>query len=172
MPSLLNTAKQAYIALGGNMGDVLHSFRSARQMLEQDHNCTHLASSLYYQTPPLGPQDQDDFLNAVICVHSKKTPLQLLDSLQAIEQQHHRRRQQHWGPRTLDLDLLCMGPICIQSTRLCLPHAQMQHRLFVLQPLVELAPQWQHPQLKKTAEQLMQQRLAQGERPLQDGKPW
>ncbi len=161
-----------YIALGGNIGDVAAAFHSARQCIEQI-DLTHVsASSLRYRTPPLGPPGQPDYHNAVIAVKSGLLPLALLDALQAIETQHGRIRVETWGPRSLDLDIIAIGSETIDNGRLTVPHAQMQQRQFVLRPLCDIAPNWQHPRLGKTAAAMLDALLAAGEAPLAKGKPW
>lgn len=90
-----------------------------------------------YETDPVGPVPQPDFFNAVIGIKTTLTPIALLDLCQSIETQYHRRRQIHWGPRTLDIDLLIYGDLCLDTARLTLPHPEMQHRAFVQIPLAE-----------------------------------
>jgi len=161
-----------YIAMGGNIGDVVSTFYSARLCIEQLDNTHITASSLLYRTPPLGPPGQADYHNAVIAVKSGLTAIALLDALQLIETQHGRVRAETWGPRTLDLDMIAIDADIISSKRLTVPHAHMQNRQFVLRPLCDIAPNWQHPRLSKTAEALLDALLAAGETPLAKGKAW
>jgi len=161
-----------FIALGGNIGDVLAHFISARTAIAQLPQTTLSASSLLYRTPPIGPAGQADYYNAVIAIQSPIKPMSLLDALQEIESQHHRIRTQHWGPRTLDLDIIAIASQSIQKDRLMIPHQEMAHRQFVLRPLCDIAPEWQHPQLKKNATQLLQALLDSGEKSLPQGVPW
>jgi len=161
-----------FIALGGNMGDVVAHFRAARTQIEQWDHTHHVQSSLLYQTPPLGPPGQPDYSNAMLAITSTRAPLDILDALQSIELQHGRVRAEHWGPRTLDLDLIAIGALIMASERLCLPHPQMQNRQFVLRPLCDLAPNWQHPQLGTTAAIMLDALLEAGEMPLPKGITW
>ena len=161
-----------YIALGGNLGDVESSFRSARSDIDRLTNTSVKKSSLLYRTPPIGPAGQPDYCNAVIAITSSLQPLDLLDALHQIEAQHHRVRAEHWGPRTLDLDIIAIDSLCIDSDRLIIPHAQMQYRQFVLQPLCDIAANWQHPILNRTISQLLQTLLDSGETALPKGIVW
>ena len=163
---------QAWIALGGNMGNVRASFQSARQCIHEHPDCSLSASSMLYQTPPLGPAGQADYLNAVIAINTRLAPLALLHMLQDIEHAHGRIRQEHWGPRTLDLDILAYEQLQLASDTLTIPHAQLHQRQFVLKPLCDIAPQWQHPVLKQTAHNLLQSLLKSGEEPLIHGSVW
>lgn len=162
----------AWIALGGNQGDVHSCFKSARESIDKHPDCKLLQSSLLYQTPPLGPAGQADYLNAVIVINTSLEPLDLLQVLQDIEHMHGRIRQEHWGARTLDLDILAYDELHLQSNTLTLPHSQLQARQFVLRPLCDIAPQWLHPSIRKNASELLQSLLDSGEEPLESGSLW
>ncbi|PAV27544.1 2-amino-4-hydroxy-6-hydroxymethyldihydropteridine diphosphokinase [Tamilnaduibacter salinus] len=100
---------------------------------------THLiAQSPFYASRPVGPQDQPDFVNGAAALETRLSAEALLDRLQSIEQDHARERLEHWGPRTLDLDLLLFGDQCIRTDRLTVPHAELPNRDFVLQPLLDI----------------------------------
>lgn len=99
-----------------------------------------VATSHFYQSQPLGPQDQPDYVNAVAYVQTELAPLALLDALQQIEQQQGRIRLRRWGERTLDLDILLFNDEIIQTARLTVPHYDMQNREFVIVSLYEIAP--------------------------------
>ncbi|MEE9451383.1 MAG: 2-amino-4-hydroxy-6-hydroxymethyldihydropteridine diphosphokinase, partial [Gammaproteobacteria bacterium] len=114
-------------------------------------DCTVIKSSRLYQSPPLGPQDQPDFINAVVKIHTSTLPHDLLNLLLAIENKHGRIRQQHWGARTLDLDILLYGDQCINDPNLTIPHPEMLKRHFVLAPLREIEPDLVLPDGKKLA---------------------
>ncbi|MDX1589167.1 MAG: 2-amino-4-hydroxy-6-hydroxymethyldihydropteridine diphosphokinase [Oleiphilaceae bacterium] len=131
----------AYIGLGSNQGDPLVQLQDALQALAQLPRSELLAASPVYRSRPQGPQDQPDFLNLAAALATELTPLELLDRLQHIEQIQGRQRLRHWGPRTLDLDLLLFGHESIDHPRLQVPHPQLPQRDFVLQPLLDLAPQ-------------------------------
>jgi len=124
-----------YIGLGSNLGD-------SRQILtEAVHKLASLGqvkTSKLYQSPPMGPQDQPNYLNAAVQLLTDLAPLALLDELQRFEQESGRVRLRHWGERTLDLDLLLYGQEQIQHERLTVPHAGVMERDFVLIPLLDL----------------------------------
>jgi len=161
-----------YVAFGGNLGDVPLVFHAARRCIKQLENTHVTASSLLYRTPPLGPPGQADYYNAVIAIESDIAPLNLLDALQMIETNHGRIRAEHWGPRTLDLDIIAVDAGIIDTARLSIPHPHMHKRQFVLRPLCDIAPNWQHPRLGKTASQLLDGLLKAGESVLPKGSTW
>ncbi|MDX8398521.1 MAG: 2-amino-4-hydroxy-6-hydroxymethyldihydropteridine diphosphokinase [Mariprofundaceae bacterium] len=166
------TKHAAYIALGGNLGDVLTSFISARLAISNHQACQLLESSDYYQTPPIGQAGQADYLNAVLLIHTQLTEIELLELLHDIENSHGRVRKEHWGARTLDLDIISYDKKVISSKRLILPHALMHQRQFVLKPLCDIDPNWLHPQQLQTAQQLLNKILASNEPALQRGISW
>lgn len=131
-----------FIGLGSNLDDPVAQVEQALEELERvpGSHCT-LRSHLY-RSAPMGPQDQPDYINAVAALETSLDPVSLLDALQEIEQRHGRvRKGKHWGPRTLDLDLLLYGEQCINSSRLQVPHPGLRERGFVLVPLYEIAPE-------------------------------
>ncbi|KUJ87259.1 MAG: 2-amino-4-hydroxy-6-hydroxymethyldihydropteridine pyrophosphokinase [Halomonas sp. 54_146] len=132
--------QRAYIGLGSNLASPIDQVRQALSELATLPLSQLVAASSLYASRPVGPQDQPDFINAVAALDTRLSPLALLDQLQALEQQHRRRRQRHWGPRTLDLDLLLYADEHIDTPRLRVPHPQMNARAFVLVPLAEIAP--------------------------------
>jgi 2-amino-4-hydroxy-6-hydroxymethyldihydropteridine diphosphokinase len=95
----------------------------------------------------MGPQDQPDYINAAALLETTLGPHALLDALQAVERAHHRVRERHWGPRTLDLDLLTFGSACLADARLTVPHPGLALRAFVVFPLAEIAPELEIPGL-------------------------
>jgi 2-amino-4-hydroxy-6-hydroxymethyldihydropteridine diphosphokinase len=126
-----------YIGLGSNLGD------SKVILTEAVHKLASLGDvkiSKLYQSPPMGPQDQPNYLNAVVQLSTNLTPLALLDELQRFEQESGRVRLRHWGERTLDLDLLIYAEEKIQHERLTVPHVGVMERDFVLIPLLDLDP--------------------------------
>jgi 2-amino-4-hydroxy-6-hydroxymethyldihydropteridine diphosphokinase len=126
---------KTYIGLGSNLGD------SRQILIEAVQKLTQLGSvkvSKLYQSPPMGPQDQPHYLNAVACLETNLAPLDLLDELQKIENESGRVRLRRWGERTLDLDLLIYGNESIKNERLIVPHIGILERDFVIIPLLDL----------------------------------
>ena len=159
MPSIDDAS--VAVALGANQPSAAGSPRqtlvAVRPLLEELFTLWSARQPRFYwsqllETTPVGPVDQPDYLNAVVLVEGLQAPpseaaaLELLDGLQGLEQQfgRDRQREQRWGPRSLDLDLLCWGELRLQHSRLVLPHPQMHLRSFVLQPLLQ-AMQCTHP---------------------------
>ncbi len=131
---------QCFIALGSNLDSPMAQVTSAVNDIDQQDGLQVLAVSSWYESKALGPADQPDYINGVVSIDCTLAPLELLHRLQAIENNHGRQRGQHWGPRTLDLDILLFGELSIGEPDLQIPHPQMRQRRFVLQPLHELAP--------------------------------
>ncbi len=132
----------AFIGLGANLANPLLQLRQAVQALACLPDSRLLACSPLYQSSPMGPADQPDYLNAVVALETTLAPHALLDELQHIEQQQGRvRTGERWGPRSLDLDLLLHGQQVLQDARLTLPHYGLAQRAFVLLPLADLAPE-------------------------------
>ena len=133
---------EAFIALGGNIGDVRATFDSAIAILSDGPDLRLLARSSDYRTPPWGVTDQPPFTNAVIAVSTTLAPHTLLTRAQACERAlgRDRAREQHWGPRTIDLDILAYDDLVLNDANLTLPHPHLFERAFVLVPLAEIAP--------------------------------
>jgi 2-amino-4-hydroxy-6-hydroxymethyldihydropteridine diphosphokinase len=146
----------AYIGLGSNLDNPKGHVKQALEDLKKLPKSQLLLASKLYLSKPVGPQDQDDFVNAVVLLVTKLEPLALLDQLQAIEQRHQRVRERHWGPRTLDLDLLLFGDQYIENSRLTVPHAELANRDFVVGPLFELCPELILPSGTRLEELLQQ----------------
>ncbi len=130
----------AYLGLGSNLADPPAQLRRALAALARLPDSRLQAVSGLYRSPPMGPPDQPDYVNAVARLDTRLSPLALLDRLQAIERAQGRVRGIHWGPRTLDLDLLLHGRARMRTERLVLPHPGLHERPFVLVPLAEIAP--------------------------------
>jgi 2-amino-4-hydroxy-6-hydroxymethyldihydropteridine diphosphokinase len=128
----------AWIGIGSNLDDPVNQVKSALEELAALERCTLQAASSLYASAPMGPSDQPDYINAVAQLRTGLPALALLDALQAIEQRHARVRTRHWGPRTLDLDLLLYAQSLIDNPRLTVPHPGIAGRNFVLYPLAEL----------------------------------
>ncbi|BBL89858.1 2-amino-4-hydroxy-6-hydroxymethyldihydropteridine diphosphokinase [Vibrio rotiferianus] len=136
----------AYIAVGSNLADPVSQAKQAIEALKTLPNCEFVQASSLYSSTPMGPQNQPDYINAVVAIKTNLTPLELLDCTQAIEQEQGRvRKDERWGPRTLDLDIILYGNEVIDSERLTVPHYGMREREFVLYPLAEIAPSLQLP---------------------------
>ena len=132
----------AYIGLGSNLANPALQIKSARTAITQIAGVKELAFSSLYHSPPMGPQDQPDYVNAVMCVAAELPPMDLLRCLQRIENDQGRvRKDQRWGARTLDLDVLIYGDRIIELPDLTVPHPGLAERAFVLYPLYEIAPQ-------------------------------
>ncbi|MFW9082590.1 2-amino-4-hydroxy-6-hydroxymethyldihydropteridine diphosphokinase [Pseudomonas sp. P2757] len=132
--------ERVYIGMGSNLADPAEQLRSALDALGQLPDTELIGVSAFYQSDSLLP-GQPRYTNAVAALDSRLAPLDLLDALQAIENDQGRERLERWGPRTLDLDILLFGDRLIDEPRLKVPHYQIQERAFVLYPLAELAPQ-------------------------------
>ncbi|WP_159872108.1 MULTISPECIES: 2-amino-4-hydroxy-6-hydroxymethyldihydropteridine diphosphokinase [unclassified Raoultella] len=136
----------AFIALGSNLAAPLEQVNAAVAALAEIPNSRIVAVSSFYRTPPLGPQDQPDYLNAAVALETGLAAEALLDNTQRIElQQGRERKAERWGPRTLDLDIMLFGEQVIDSERLTVPHYDMKNRGFMLWPLFEIAPELHFP---------------------------
>ncbi len=136
----------AYIAVGSNLADPVSQAKLAIETLKNLPESEFVKASALYSSTPMGPQNQPDYINAVVAIKTNLTPLQLLDCTQAIELEQGRvRKDERWGPRTLDLDIILYGNEVIDSERLTIPHYGMKEREFVLYPLAEIAPSLQLP---------------------------
>jgi len=145
----------AYLALGANLGDRLATFRQTRAALDGQPHIEVTAASALFETEPVGgPAGQGFYLNAVLEIATTLPARELLDVCQTIEEQFGRRREERWGPRTLDIDLLLYGDIVSDDPDLTLPHPRLHLRRFVLVPLCELAPDLRHPRLGQTIREL------------------
>ena len=131
----------AYIALGSNLNEPVAQLDAAVLAISQLSQSQLLHISPYYASKPMGPQDQPDYVNAVLSIETQLEPLVLLDELQRIENEQGRIRLRRWGERTLDLDMLLYGKLEMQRERLTLPHYDLQNREFVVVPLFDIAPE-------------------------------
>ena len=130
----------AYIGLGSNLSNPLQQVKLAIAELSVLPQTRLLAQSRLYRTRPMGPQDQPDYINAVVGLATRLPAEKLLGELQRLELSHGRERVLHWGPRTLDLDMLLYGQQVIATESLQVPHPGLLARSFVVQPLLEIAP--------------------------------
>ncbi|MEM0908495.1 MAG: 2-amino-4-hydroxy-6-hydroxymethyldihydropteridine diphosphokinase [Pseudomonadota bacterium] len=144
----MSDTQPALIALGANLGDRRATFCAALDALSATNGIEVTAHSALYETAPVGgPSGQGAFFNAAAALSTTLQPLALLDRLQEIETHHKRARDVHWGPRTLDLDLLFYGTETIDNARLTIPHPRLVERRFVLAPLADIAGDYCHPAL-------------------------
>ena len=127
-----------FIALGSNLNNPIYHVEKGIRDINHLLNTKVLKRSSLYKSKPIGPQNQRDYINAVIKIETLQEPIELLDSLQHIETQHHRRKTKRWGPRTLDLDILIFNELEFNHKRLTIPHPEMINRDFVLIPLYEV----------------------------------
>ena len=148
--------RDVFIGLGANLGDAKAHLKAGLQGLAALEGYEPVRVSSLYVTAPVGPVDQPPFLNAVAHGKYRGKALDLLRAMQGIEAARGRERAVHWGPRTLDLDLLLFGGEVIDLPELKVPHPEMRHRAFVLVPLMEIAPELMLPVWHKTAEELYQ----------------
>ena len=151
---------RAYLGLGSNLGDKETYLNQAVKSVDETRGCQVEKVSSYLVTEPYGGVEQDDFLNACLCLKTYLSPEELLKRLHEIEQDAHRERIVRWGPRTLDLDILLYDDLILETEDLILPHMDMENREFVLKPLCEIAPNLRHPILHKTMRQLADQLAA------------
>lgn len=139
---------RVYIGIGSNLDTPRHQVEAAIDELRQLPASHWVMCSPIYRSQPVGPQDQPEYVNAVAAIDTDTEAEALLDMLQAIEQQHGRRRDgRRWGARTLDLDILLYGDECISTDRLQVPHPEMHRRSFVLKPLHDIEPSLMIPGL-------------------------
>lgn len=137
-------AKSTVIALGGNIGDSQAIFTAAIEILAKTPGIKLQAKSSWYITKAVGPP-QPDYLNGCAILQVEMSPQLLLETLLATEQKFGRVRQQRWGARSLDLDLLLYDDLIMDTPNLQIPHPRMRERAFVLVPLAEIAPDWVEP---------------------------
>ncbi|TCP17767.1 2-amino-4-hydroxy-6-hydroxymethyldihydropteridine diphosphokinase [Scopulibacillus darangshiensis] len=133
--------RTAYIGMGSNVGDRDQYLKKALEKIEQTNGIMVRSCSSIYETVPYGPVKQNDFLNMVANVQTVMSPDELLQTLQAIERSLDRKREIHWGPRTIDLDILLYDHENIVMEHLKIPHPEISKRLFVVKPLKEIYPE-------------------------------
>lgn len=141
---------RAYLSIGSNMGDKEQYLKNAIEKLGETSDCQVTAVSKFIETEPYGGVEQDTFLNGCLEIRTLMTPDELLKRVNAIEAEEGRVRTIHWGPRTLDIDILLYDNEIIYTDDLKIPHIDMHNRMFVLVPLSEIAPYAIHPVLGKS----------------------
>jgi 2-amino-4-hydroxy-6-hydroxymethyldihydropteridine diphosphokinase len=142
------------VGLGANLGDPERTFAGAAEDLEKLSGVEVLRRSSLYAAAPVGPA-QPEFRNAVVALSTERSPESLLAALLDIERAHGRIRAARWGPRLLDLDILLWGERVLDLPGLRIPHPELHHRRFALEPLAELDPGARHPILQKTVAELL-----------------
>ena len=160
----------AYIGIGSNQGDPVENCRRAVEGIVSDGRNRLVRCSSLYRTEPMGPKDQDWFVNGVVLLETSLGPGQLLEFLLSLEKEMGRVRRERWGPRVIDLDILFYGEEVIEEKGLQIPHPRLHERRFVLIPLTEISPDLKHPRLGKTVSQILSE--LEGEEkvlPLQEG---
>ncbi len=141
--------KTVYLSCGSNMGDKAGYLNAGVEALRSDEKCRVIKVSDWFGTTPYGGVSQDDFLNGAVCIETLYTPEELLEKIHVIERENGRVRTLHWGPRTLDLDILLYESCVMCTKELTIPHPDMHNRDFVLAPLAQIAPYAMHPVLGK-----------------------
>ena len=154
----MNLLSTVCIALGSNMGDRASHLFAARVALSELPNTALLAFSQILETQPVGPIEQKAFFNAAAVIRTELSSRELLEQLSRIEAQRgrdHIEARIKWGPRPLDLDIIFYDQQVINEDDLTIPHPLMHERWFVLKPLCEIVPDWVHPILGQTVEQML-----------------
>jgi 2-amino-4-hydroxy-6-hydroxymethyldihydropteridine diphosphokinase len=146
--------KRAFLLLGTNLGDRTAKLNQAIEAIDQQVGKIVKTSSVF-ETSAWGKTDQPAFLNQAIEIYTKLGPEELLTHILSIEEQLGRKRLEHWGERSIDIDILFFGKEIYASPRLAIPHPQLENRRFTLIPLNEIAPHFIHPLLKKTVGDLL-----------------
>jgi len=148
--------EQLVLLLGSNMGDRLLHLTQSRVLLEQHFGEATKASRVYH-TEPWGKTDQESFFNQALIFEVSLRPMMVLDTVLDIEKEIGRVRQEKWGPRIIDIDVIFFGDLVFAGDELRIPHPHMQERGFVLQPLCEIIPEFEHPLLNKRLKVLLQE---------------
>lgn len=146
----------AYLLMGGNVGDTSETFQRASIMIEERCGPISKKSSIY-KTAPWGKSDQQDFLNQAIMVHTGLGPVMLMETILLIEQELGRQRLEKYGPRVIDIDILLYDDFVLDNPVLTIPHPALQHRRFALTPLTDIAGDLIHPVLHKSIRQILKE---------------
>lgn len=153
--NILRGWHQVYLSVGSNMGDKEKYITDAIEAIKKHPLIKDVESSTLLVTKPYGGVEQEDFVNGAIALKTQMSPKTLLSFLNELEALANRVREVHWGPRTLDLDIVFYDKLVYEDKDLIIPHVDMENRFFVLKPLSELAPNFRHPILQKTVSQLL-----------------
>lgn len=152
---IVRERRTCYLALGSNLGDRKGYLDDAILAMKQSKYMSYIEASSFMETAPYGVTDQPDFINAVVKCRTIMTSQSLLEFTQSLETSAKRDKKRHWGERTLDVDILFLDDLIINRSNLIIPHSQIQHRTFVLEPMCELDPYFIHPVLKKDMQTLL-----------------
>jgi len=144
----------AYLGLGSNIGDRRFYLHKAVELLDAHPSISVVSVSPYIETEPVGPVEQEPFLNGAAIVDTALGPMELLEAIHMIENKLGRTRGVRWGPRTVDIDILIYGELVMESEELTIPHPEMHRRDFVLLPLSMIAPELQVPGTGRTVSEL------------------
>ena len=142
-----------FIGIGSNLGDSKKNCISSIKHIQEFANIRNVSS--LYETEPIGKVDQPDFINCVIEIETELDPYELLTRLQSIENKLGRVREQRWGARTIDLDIIFYDDLIIDTGGLKIPHPEAHNRRFVLEPLREIAPDLIHPEAKLNISEIL-----------------
>lgn len=142
-----------YLGLGSNVGNRAANLRSAIALLEKEVGKV-AKKSRVYETQPWGKTDQDAFLNQVVMLNTTLDPREMLDKISRAERELGREQKEKWGPRIIDIDILFYGKRIVRDKGLEIPHPDLHKRAFVLVPMMEIAPELEHPVLKKQIDEL------------------
>ena len=148
---------KAYLGLGANIGERHENLKRAIQLLNAGPHVEVTKESSIYETAPYGKTDQPDFLNMVLEVETNLEPIELLEFCLSVENELGRVREEVWGPRIIDIDVLMYEDLEIDIDNLIVPHEEMHLRKFVLEPLNEIAPNAVHPTFNKTVKELLEE---------------
>ena len=148
---------KAYLSIGSNIGDREGYLDQAVDYLNNEEDTRVTTVSDYIETEPWGDVEQDDFLNGALEIETLKTPRELLETAMAIEKEAHRERLVHWGPRTLDVDILFYDDEIIMEEDLRIPHVEIPKREFVLEPMAAIAPYHMHPVFHKSVSEMLEE---------------
>lgn len=152
-PSFVKKYINVYLGLGSNQGDRAGNLKTAAALISRLIGKIAKQSHIY-ETQPWGNPDQEAFLNQVIMVNTTLDPRGLLDAANKVEREMGRTRKEKWGPRIIDVDILFYGKRIIRDKGLEIPHPELHKRAFVLVPLMEIAPELEHPVLKQQIDEL------------------
>jgi 2-amino-4-hydroxy-6-hydroxymethyldihydropteridine diphosphokinase len=150
-------SRSVFIGLGSNIGDREKNLKDAITHLQQSGFVTITSISRFYDTEAQGVEDQPDFLNCVVKVKTSLEPEELLVMLKKIEKMMGRTETERWGPRIIDLDILFYETLVLRNNGLRIPHPEAHKRWFVLKPMSDIEPDFEHPVLKKSIRQLLEE---------------